>query len=124
MPFQIKLEHDLIRLTYTGFVTKAEIFASAQEIARLEGELPNRPDQITDLSGIEGRETNYQTLSSVAKDRQAKTFYNAFKIALVAPTPLSFGLARMFQTLMDHPQIKVEVFNTMIEAEQWLGIKR
>jgi hypothetical protein len=121
MPFDIQIRDNIIRLTYTGYVTKAELFASAQEIVRVEGTFERRPDQLTDLSGIVDRETNYETLSTVASERRTRVFPNNWRLAMVAPTPLGFGLARMFKTLTESPQIDIQIFQTLAEAEAWLG---
>ncbi len=42
-------------------------------------------------------------------------------IALVADTPLVFGLARIYQTTMDDPRFRIQVFRTRSEAESWLA---
>jgi hypothetical protein len=42
------------------------------------------------------------------------------KSAIVAPMPVQVGFARMFQILNDHPQIEVQLFATLAEAEAWL----
>ena len=121
MPFHIQTDPDLIRLSYTGHVTQAELFASARQVETLEATLPDRPNQLTDLGGITSRETNYGNLSSVASIRRAKIFPNNFKLAMVAPTAESFGLARMFQSLADNPKVDIQIFPNKDEAEKWLA---
>jgi hypothetical protein len=43
------------------------------------------------------------------------------RTAIVAPTPLEFGLARMYQLAAERPDGKVGVFRTRAEAIRWLG---
>jgi hypothetical protein len=42
------------------------------------------------------------------------------RTALVAVTPVQLGIARMFQTLNDHPLIELRVFSDREAAVAWL----
>jgi len=122
MPFHIQADDRLIRLNCTGHITKAEAMESALQIRQVETRFRQRPDQITDLSGVVSRETDFATISSIAQERRAKVFPNAFRLAMVAPTAESLGFARMYQTLAESPQIEIRIFAALAEAESWLGL--
>jgi hypothetical protein len=121
MPYDIQHTECLICLTYRGQVTRAELRDSAAAVAELEARLPVRPDQLTDLTGIESRETDFENLQPVAASLKSRAG-NAFRIAYIAPTPLSFGMARMFQRLAESERIEIPVFNSRAATEAWLGI--
>lgn len=123
MPFEIRFENEIIHLTYSGHVTKAEIMESAAEIARLEATLARRPDQITDLTPIVKRETDYETLLAVSQEWPA-SHPNSFRMAMVAPTALSHGLSRMFQSLVRSPQVEIQIFKLKEEAAAWIASSR
>jgi hypothetical protein len=123
MPFRIQQHASLIRITFSGVVTKADLTESIGELARIEATCDPIPDRLTDLTGVVDRDWDPGKVLQAAKTRRAEEFPNPFRSAVVAPTPVAFGFARMFQTLNDHPKIEVRVFKTMADAEAWLEQK-
>lgn len=45
------------------------------------------------------------------------------KSAFLATHPLAFGIARMYEQLLESPRIEVRVFRTPEAAAEWLGVK-
>lgn len=45
------------------------------------------------------------------------------KSAFYATNPLAYGIARMYEQLLNSPRIKVRVWNDMQAAGEWLGVK-
>jgi len=43
------------------------------------------------------------------------------KSAILTSNPLQYGIARMFQSILEHPQIKIEIFSNEEEACKWLS---
>jgi len=62
-------------------------------------------------------------VNALAERRRTVALQHPIRSAIVAPTPVSFGFARMFQTLNDHPQIAISIFSTVEAAEAWLVSK-
>jgi hypothetical protein len=121
MPYQIQANRNLVRVTYTGHVTDAEVLQCATELGELRTGYDQPPNQLMDFSGIEMQDTRYELLLPIGAKLRKQTFARAFRYAMVARTPLSYGIARMFQTLISHPQIDVRIFSTVGEAEHWLA---
>ncbi len=46
------------------------------------------------------------------------------KSAFLATCPLTFGIASMYEKLLNSPRIEVRVWAEMQEAADWLGVKR
>jgi len=44
------------------------------------------------------------------------------KSAFLATHPLAFGIARMYEQLLNSPRIEVRVFDDLNAAAQWLGV--
>lgn len=44
------------------------------------------------------------------------------KVAIVAPTDVTFGVSRMYQTLRSEAPYEISVFRTREEALAWLGL--
>lgn len=51
--------------------------------------------------------------------------YEGKRIAIVAPRELLFGLSKYFEVIshIDNAPFRIEVFRTISEAREWLGIK-
>jgi hypothetical protein len=58
----------------------------------------------------------------VAVDAEHAGMLTAYKLAIVAPQDLTFGMARMYQLFTERDAHQVGVFRTVTEAEAWLGI--
>jgi hypothetical protein len=121
MPFQIQVDATILRITFSGHVTDAEFINSLIELQHLERGLGHVPDRLTDLTAVQEWEPKFSTTLDVTKARRSQVFPNHFRSAIVAPAPETFGVARMFQTLNDNPQIAIQVFETLTAAEGWLA---
>ena len=121
MPIQIQADAGIIRITFSGNFTKAEIVELFRDLERLEAQFEHIPDRLTDLSGVGERETNFEAIWSVAYERTNRIFPNKFRSAIVAPDSMSLGFARIFQSLNSNPQIEIRIFSSKAEAESWLA---
>jgi hypothetical protein len=120
VPFQIQIAGPILLNTFSGDVTGAEFIEFAGELKRVEGDFERVPNRLTDLSGVTTWETGYMIMDELTRNRRAQVFSNKFRSAIVGPTPHTFGIGRMFQSLNDNPQIEMQVFKTKVEAEEWL----
>lgn len=121
MPFEMQVAGSILRITCSGIVSKAEFVDVLEELRRFESKFECVPDRLTDLSGIAGWEPDFAATMEVTNRRRAEVFPNKFKSAIVAPTPMTYGVARMFQTLNDNPQIEIRIFKARADAEEWLA---
>jgi hypothetical protein len=123
MTFHIQPDPAIIRTAFYGDVTHAEFLEYFKELMRVESGFERTPDRLTDLSGVKGWEPGFPAMLDVTRLRRVQTFPNKFRSAIVATSTELYGLARMFQMLNDNPQIEVQLFKTMAEAEDWLASK-
>jgi hypothetical protein len=120
MPFRLTTGPDFLRIEINGTFTRGEFVAFMAQVEAIEQQSARIPDRlISDLSLTSG-DVGPIELLDVAARRKAQTFRNSFKTALVATTPAGLGIARMFQTLNDHPQVQIEIFDTEQRAALWL----
>ena len=124
MPYDIAFDGKLIRVAMLGLVTKEELFTFIAALAALEETLEPVPDRIVDLTRVVDRQADFDAVFAIGGVRERKAFPNSFRSAFVAPSPMSYGFARMFQTLNTNPQIDLQIFRTLAEAESWLAAPR
>jgi hypothetical protein len=120
MPVQITTVDGVVHLVMTGIVTNLDLEAGVALIKPYENG-PVVPHRLTDLSGAEGLNLNFESVWSLASKRRGLKFPNVFKSAIVAPKPSQMGFARMFQTLNDNPQITIQIFPDRVSALQWIA---
>ena len=69
--------------------------------------------QLSELTGDD--------IQNFARRRRETRYPNPFRNAILAPQPVQYGYARMFQTLIDHPDITTQVFSDEAAALAWLN---
>lgn len=122
MAYDFQIFEGVVRLTFTGELRSADLMEIAQKISDIEAESEVTPHRMTDLSKVTGIDVNFQGMELFAEQRRKAPLKNPVKSAIIAPTPLLYGFARMFQTLNDHPEIEIKIFDEMTAAIRWLGV--
>ena len=122
MPHTIKSENGVLLIRIDGVLSCAELTALGQALREVEVGLGRVPDRIVDLEDVTRSDITFAEMLDLAKMRAAIVFPNAFRSAIVARTPVKYGMARMFQSLMEaNRQISVGIFNDLPSAQVWLA---
>ena len=123
MPFEIKHEGDLLLGKMSGVVTAEDLHEMVDETQILEEAMATVPNRIVDMTSVVRFDFESQVVTEIAERRRARTFANSFKSALIAERPVAVGLAKMFQTLNDHPQIEIRILGSIQDAKDWFAGK-
>jgi len=121
MPIQVYFDAETMRIDFSGHVTREELFRGLREIETVESAPAVTPHRITDLSAMAVSDNSFPEVLALAEHRKRRQFPNAFKAAIVASRPANVGIARMFQTLNDHPQITIRIFPDLAAAQAWIA---
>jgi len=121
MAHQFDCSGPIVRVTYSGEVTPEDVFAIGQKASEFDRGCTVFPDRLINLLPMTGGQVGYREISDFVANRRRITFPNSYKCAVVASSDLQRGFARMVQTLLDHPQIKLEIFSDVKTAEEWLS---
>jgi len=110
--------HHLVITSCSGVVSRDEMVTSLTELRENKDFQPNF-FQLADLSQVSSLKLGFSDLEAI--HRLYDPFSNQGKRAMVAPgTGATFGLARMYQSLVEHTRF--EVFQSLQEAVAWLGV--
>ena len=121
MPFEIENHEKYLLLRLHPSLTGEDLPRALAEMAQLDARMPAPPKhRITDLSLLDEIDIGFPEIEMVAKGRRELKLSAPMRSALVAPSPLQFGFARMFQTLNDNPKVDVRIMRTMEEALRWI----
>jgi hypothetical protein len=121
MPYQLRLEDGILKLAFFDVVTNQDLVRLLGEVSTLEATRDVMPHRLADLRSVERLDVDFPGIFDLAQARRRLSFPNSFKTAIVATAPVHFGIARMFQTLNDHPQISVSIFGNVEDALKWLA---
>jgi len=120
MSQKIELVDGLISTVLSGTVNVEDLINNARELASIEAEEGPSRHRISDITMMTGGNIDFAAMERFVALRKKAKLRNPVKSAIVAKSPLQIGLARMFQTLNDHPQIEIHIFNTREEALEWI----
>ncbi|HKW30954.1 MAG TPA: hypothetical protein VJT54_16640 [Verrucomicrobiae bacterium] len=121
MALDSKIAEGIVCLTFRGYVTAEDIRDMVDLLAKIETEARVSPDRIADLSAIEGMSLNFSAIIDYSVVRRKAPLKNKVKAAIVAPHPLQYGFARMFQTLNENPDINMEIFTDKNSGLAWIS---
>jgi hypothetical protein len=81
-------------------------------------------DRFIDLTDVD---TIHLSVADVADLANRRRTFNPndirVKSAFMATHPLAFGIARMYERLLNSPRIEVRVFSVLEAAADWLAVK-
>lgn len=123
MPFSISTDDGVMRIVLSGTLTPEELVRLADAMSEAERAVEVCPHRVTDLAGITRFEVGFDDMSELARRRRQQPPANPVRSALVAATPVQLGMARMLQTLNDHPRITMRIFPDLEGALAWLAEK-
>jgi hypothetical protein len=97
-----------------------EIVAFVEGQEQLDPEPFNR---FTDLSELDEIRLRFGHIFNLAVQRRMRTANNPrVKSAFFSNTVVGFGIARMYETLMDGSTVDVRAFRDLAAAAVWLGV--
>jgi len=123
MSFEIVSDSDVMKITLRGAFNSLELVKLFEAVQAREMQLARSPHRITDLSAAAGPQLTQTDIIHAVQRIRSVRYLNEHKSAIVAPSLIQYGFARMFQMLNDHPQVVVGVFRDMESAEVWLATK-
>lgn len=119
--FLVDVERRIIFLRLSGVVTEEELFTTAKAANNDERAKEGGFDRLIDLS-----ETSQLKISSEGVRRLAEVT-REFVVghrALVATSPVTFGIARMWEQNLLLPPDHSRVFDNLPDAMEFLGLDR
>lgn len=112
---------DVLFVNMSGEVTDLDLIDYAEKI--LSEELEDQNDDFIDLTdvttvSVTGRGLR-KTVGVLERGGRAS---NPGRVAVVAPSDVTFGMARMLQAFRSESPIEVRVFRVASEAREWMGL--
>ncbi|MCP4897252.1 MAG: hypothetical protein GY906_09810 [bacterium] len=113
----------LVMTDSTGVVKAKDLFDHIRRIA-LDPNITRPYDELWDTAAVTAFEVESPNISRLASMMlQRYPEFEDSRIAVVAPSPLVFGMMRMLQTLTECGAIHIEVFRERRSAEGWIRFR-
>ncbi|MDH3642106.1 MAG: hypothetical protein OES38_08415 [Gammaproteobacteria bacterium] len=122
MPYTITVDPLGHRVSFiaTGTYSQAEAFQSIQDMVG-HPDFRAGYDVLVDMTGVEDVPLWGEDIrEKVDFDKGLLAVLGTGTWAFVAPTDLVYGLARMYQALMDDTPVHLEIFRDLRTAQAWL----
>ena len=119
--YTIHIENRHAHIIFSGRLTMPEISNAAMRLDQFEAEARESYHRLIDLTAVEDLELNFSAVFQLTAARRVVKLFNLVRTALVAESPVQFGIARMFQTLNVQPQTEVGVFSDAESALKWIA---
>jgi len=117
--FEIRENIHTLLLYRFGHVDSHELVTSTEKIFQVDG-IDRIRNIVTDLTDADFTGLTTQELAAYGRLIHRQLNGKRIRLAIIAPSQLSYGLARMFEAFSDLDTIMV--FSTRDEAWNWLGI--
>lgn len=121
MAHTLRVDGAILRLELRDSISRAELAEALAAVDDLEQTFARVPDRIIDLTHVTDGDGDYQSVAALSTRRNERQYANRFRSAIIAPSDMAFGVARMFQTLISNPSIDLEIFRTERDAIAWLA---
>ena len=116
--FEIDTANEIVFGHVTGNLVEAELF-TLQDALRSDPAFKPHFRQLIDFTAVTEADVSTEAVRRLAI---GNPFGPGARRAFVAPLPLVFGLARMFEMLIEQGRDEVQVFRELPEARRWLGL--
>ena len=120
MAFEVAMDGDYMRIRLYDTLTDADLRGLADAVIAIEAQHAVTPSRIADFTELTRFEVGFNGVDALAQRRREIRVKGATRTALLVENEMQFGIARMYQTLNDHPQITTEIFRDRDAAMAWV----
>lgn len=124
MALEVDLSSGILEIGFSGCVDAEDFVQLGQEVVAWEARLPTSPDRIVDFTAATDLTVDFAVIERIAQLRIDHPPKNPVRSAIVAPRPVQYGVARMFQSMNTCASVETRVFPDRPSAERWLGTPR
>jgi len=119
------IDGDLLLIARPRGIVTAETAEGIIEFIEIkEEQMEMGFNRFCDLTALEGIDLLSEDVRNLADRRRAFNPNDVHvKSAFLATDPLAFGIARMYEQMLNSPRISVRVWADIQGAADWLGVK-
>lgn len=123
MPYSIDTSTEFIKVTYMGTLDGKDIQGVLRDGLNTDGKELKATNRLEDMRKLKGIKLGFHDLLGFTENIRTIQLPRTVKTAILTGNPLQYGVARMFQSILVHPQMKIEIFSNEEEANKWLSVR-
>jgi hypothetical protein len=123
MEYTVDTNEGIWRVTFFGTMTYQDLLELEEQVKKIHESNFVDLNGLVDLREVSNIHLDFVALSGFTAALRNRSLPNKVRVAIIAMGPIQYGYARMFQTLLNHPQIEVEVFINEKDALDWFSNK-
>lgn len=124
MPIQIEVKHRAMGVVYhcQGAVTIEDFFIAGKGFLVTPEEIRKWRYSLINLTDVESMDIHYDQVSFIVQQNHQIAAYAVpgVLLAVAAPKDIGFGLARMWEMLVERVGWETRTFRSVVEAEAWI----
>ena len=120
MSYTMAMDGAVLRIRLYDTLTDVDLRDLADDVLGLEANQVPTPARVTDMSGLRRISVGFREMLAFVERRRASPPKQSIRSALVVESEVQYGIARMFQTLNNHPLVSVEIFRDASKALDWV----
>jgi hypothetical protein len=121
MSYSIQINPDYTRVIYTGTLNNKDIQGVLKDSLTQDGNKLKLINRIEDMRELHGIKIGFDELMDFTENLRTIQLPHGVKTAILTGNSLQYGIARMFQTILEHPQMEIKVFSHEEEACKWVS---
>jgi hypothetical protein len=121
MSYSIDKSEKFIRVIYSGTLKNQDIQGVLRDSLIMNGGELKLTNRIEDMSRLKGIRIGFDELMALTEKLRTIQLSRVVKTAVLTSNSLQYGTARIFQSIVAHPQMEVEIFVNEEEANNWLS---
>ena len=120
MPYSIDTSAGFTKVTYSGTLDNKDIQGVLREELKTDDQELKMTNRLEDMKKLKGIKIGFEDLMGFTDSILTIQLSQNVKTAILTGNPLQYGIARMFQSILEHPQMKIQIFSDEEEAHKWL----
>jgi hypothetical protein len=121
MPIDVTHAGEYLFVRLYGTVTAADLLHYSQASETHEREAGHAMSRISDLTSVDRFDVSHRDVFEFADRRKREHQPGVARSAIIANEPIQIGLARMYQTLTENPNLEIRIVHSLADAHEWIG---
>lgn len=119
MPFEFSESGAFYHIRLFGQLTNSDLVRLMAAVKEAEQAAVKSLDRVIDTGDVEKFDIDFSHVVAFTGQRRTMPLKNPIRTAIIVHREVALGIARMFQSLNDHPLITIRVVNSLLEAGTW-----
>ena len=115
-----EIKDDILYGYFPDTLSDRDFHELPEEFDTIELKYSTLPNRLVSLCNVKSFNANFSAVLLLAEKRNKKVFSTAFKTAILVCNNYQLGFARMYQTFIENPNMRIEIFLDESEALKWL----